>query len=149
MTQVDELRAIARKHSWAFEDLVVDAKMKDVNAMEAEGPRAAFRYLKEMTGSGHKVLRMALKIARKQGKSPVLAKEPKKQLMEIVKKYPWIFIQLLRHQKEREARELIEGGLQQEWKYLVAVYGGVDALAALRYLVLQQKGRRKSLWLTL
>ena len=53
-----ELKIIARKNSWAFEELVYDAKATEANQITNAGLNKQYQYLVKRYGSKQEVLRM-------------------------------------------------------------------------------------------
>lgn len=67
MTANQELKRIARKHSWAFEEAVYDQKLIEANRIVSAGVNDCFQYLKEAYGSKREVLKMLGYLVIQQG----------------------------------------------------------------------------------
>ena len=144
MTELEELKLLATKHRWAYKELAYDAKMSEANQLY-DG-RAAYKYLRVRYG-GKVILK---KVIREIESFTVPAPKAgsKKELMQIVfQTYPWALGELVRVEKDREAKELFKS-VQGMYQYLKEVLGSrAEVLDLLRWLVRVQSGPRKSLHL--
>lgn len=141
-----ELKAMAKVHRWAFEELTFDLCMKESNRMEGKY-KEQFRYLKERFGSGHEVLRRALdelKILR----IPPPEGSKKEQLKQVIRLYTWVFDTMVVEEKERQAVELFSS-VQVMYRFMLSeLLNAYTVWENLKWLVLvQRSGRRKTICL--
>lgn len=140
---VAELKVIAKKHRWAFEEMAFDLCMMQANKLNGN-KHGSFRYLKSRLGTGVQVLQAAL------NELPIL-KVPQptgthqNQLNEIARVTPWVFYDMVVEQKEEEAVELIQGSISELYRYLLCEYkNALSIMETLKWLILTQRDRRKT-----
>lgn len=146
MTAKEELRALAKRHAWAFKELTYDALMSEANQLYAEENLAAFKWLREYY-SGAEILLQALAVL-KEFKQQIPAHDSRKELLKkILKQHPWVTGEIVRSEKERHAREMFVS-LDAMYRYLKSILGSrTEVVHALRWLLQYQKAPRKTLCL--
>lgn len=154
----DTLKLYAVRHRWAYEELVVDAKMTEANRLFSGPAAVAFSYLKsclcvEGKSSRWEVVR-ALRKELRQRRIPVPELSDhsfstvRQEKLRIMSSHPDSMEELLYEWKLSEAKLLCEK-VGTMYCYLLSVYGESRAIAGmLRDCIYLQGERSKSLCLT-
>lgn len=154
MTTADQLKLYAVRYRWAWEELVVDAKLTEANVLYSGEPLAAFCYLKQalaVEGKSNRwqaVKAMRKELRRSKCTTPDInhksVKEVKQEQFRILKGYPHAMEEILYLAKLKEAEQVC-GTVNAMFNYLQGVCGGAKGtLSALKQIVHVQGERRKS-----
>lgn len=147
MTEAEELKIIAVRCHWAYEDLVFDGLCTEWNHLCKLSLKKQFSYLKEKYGSGRAVLGVLCSHLKENNLFIPGGDTAKEQLRAIVDRYPQILEDLTYQLKCKEAREMFET-VNGMFRYLKGIHGSTQSvLAALQHITRVQSGRRKTLWL--
>ena len=140
-----ELKIIAKKHRWAFEEATFDLCMIEANKLGISY-KQQFAYLKERFGSGREVLRRAveeLKVLR----IPPPTGTPKDQLQQVIRYYVWVLDTLTVEEKEKQAVELFSSVQKMYGYMLYELKTAFRVWETLTWLILVQSERRKTTYL--
>lgn len=152
LTEKDEVTLYAVRFRWAFEELVYDSKMTELNRISCRGPIALFNYIKEAKGSGIDALKALRQTIRNAVEHvPAIDMNNKEvrnaEAKRICRNVEWAVDALALELKNQEAIELFKS-LNSMYVSLVNVYGGrSQVLDGLRWIVKHQNGRRKTIGL--
>ena len=144
MTIKSELRQIGKLHRWAFEELVFDQLMQEINRVGSSGTKRVREYLTAAYGSPERLLAAAFRRLKRAG-------EPDAQLKcafgvrAVFREFQWLPEEMLYAVAKREAAELFLT-IGSMYCYLKKCYGsGAEVLKVLSWIVRVQKRRAKTL----
>lgn len=140
-----ELKTIAVRNRWAYEDLVADAKCIEWVMIENLGNEEVFLWLHQHYGT----LRRTIQELHSLTKDVFPDYDDREALVRekyrLIHEQQWCLGELVFEIKKCEAMTLF-GSLDKMYQYLVTVHGRPeDVLSLLRWIIRAQPTRRKSL----
>ncbi len=141
-----ELRTIAKVHRWAYEEWTYAICMLQANRMDGR-PNEQIAYLISRFGSAMQLFRETIKECKALKLIPPSEGSPKDKMRTVLRCYPWVLDELTVTQKEEEAVELFVS-LQRMYSFMLyEFHNALSVWENLKWLILVQRERRKTIHL--
>ena len=146
MDSKEELKVIAKKHSWVFEELALDEKYKEVNVILGASLKSHVSYILSRSNNRPEVAISILNgILTACGYEVSVSGNRIKDLIDLVRSAPWAVEEAVMVLKEREYGQLRDKGLKTLYQYLKQKFKSRRAIVeTATCLILNQRRAVKS-----